>query len=302
MSHRIRPCVLALLALTLVGSVASGQVYPCTTSGGTNCREIIPDQGLPVVPLDSVITVVPTGACLSQAVSLVSADVAVRHDWQNEVGIQILNPALASVTLKTGVFQDGQSYPDDDFEQSFVGIPLTGGTAAGAWTLRLTDIDNSGYGALDDWTLYLVCGPVPVVTITAVDAVAIENPLATGYFLVTRSVVTAEALDVPLVVTGTAGAGGDYVALPVIATIPANQASVQILVTPVADALAEGSETVIVTLASSALFTVGTPSSAFVTIFDQPQAEIPALGFAGLASLAALLAAAGAWLLRTRQA
>jgi subtilisin-like proprotein convertase family protein len=300
MSQRLRPCLLALLALTLVGSFAWGQAYPCTTSGGTNCRAIIPDQGPPPVPLDSVINVVASGACATLPTSRVSLDVAVRHDWRPEVGIQLTSPGAVTATLKSAAPASGINYPEEDYEQFHLAPSLVGGSAAGAWTLSLTDIDNSGYGALDDWTLYLICGPIPSVTIVASDPLAIENPLSTGAFTVTRSVVTTEALDVPLLITGTAAAG-DYQALPVIATIPANQASVQVLVTPIPDALTEVSETVIATVDASGLYSVGAPSAATVTIYDQPLQEIPALGHAGFAALAALLAAGGVWLLRSRQ-
>lgn len=301
MSHRLRPCLLALLALTLVGSFAWGQAYPCTTSGGTNCRAIIPDQGPPPVPLDSVINVAASGACATATVSRVALDVTVRHDWRTEVGIELINPGLAATTLKAATPGSGLSYPEEDYQQFHLAPTLVGGSATGAWTLRLTDLDNSGYGALDDWTLYLVCGAVPVVTIAATDPVAIENPLSTGFFTVSRSVVTAEALTVPLLITGTAGAG-DYLALPAFVTIPANQASVQVIVTPFVDALTEVPETVIATVGASGLYTVGAAATATVTIYDQPQQEIPILDHAGLAALAALLAAAGVWLLRSRQA
>jgi hypothetical protein len=165
----------------------------------------------------------------------------------------------------------------------------------------LNDIDNSGYGALDDWTLYLVCGAIPSVTIAAPDDQAIEVPLSTGAYRITRSVVTSAPMEVQLLYSGTATAG-DYVALPATVTIPANQASVDLTVTPNPDPWDESPETVIATLGSSPLYDIGSPSAATVTILDESATPIPLLDPVGLVALMALLALVGAWLLRSRQA
>ena len=52
-------------------------------------------------------------------------------------------------------------------------------------------------------------------------------------------------------------------------TIPAGSSSATITVTPKDDTSIEGSETVILTISSSASYTIGVPSSATVTIFDK---------------------------------
>ena len=50
--------------------------------------------------------------------------------------------------------------------------------------------------------------------------------------------------------------------------IPAGSASATITVTPIDDTASEGNETVVVTLSSSASYTLGSPSAATVTIAD----------------------------------
>jgi hypothetical protein len=50
--------------------------------------------------------------------------------------------------------------------------------------------------------------------------------------------------------------------------IPAGSATATVTVTPIADGVAEGAETVVMTLKAGAAYTVGTPSSATVTITD----------------------------------
>jgi hypothetical protein len=157
---------------------------------------------------------------------------------------------------------------------------------------------NSGVGALEDWSVNVVCGAAPAVTIVATDAFAAETPLDTGTFTVTRSVVTDQALLVNITITGTATNGVDYVLIPLTVTIPANQASATITVTPIADGMPEAPETVIASIAAGTFYTIGSPSSATVTITDVPiqvgpETPIPTLSPIALALLAAALGLVG---------
>ncbi|MFN0317554.1 MAG: Calx-beta domain-containing protein [Burkholderiales bacterium] len=103
------------------------------------------------------------------------------------------------------------------------------------------------------------------VNVTASDASATEAGPTTGTFTVSRTGDATAPLTASLAVGGTATSGGDYTALPASVTIPAGAASVAVTVTPVNDTLVEGDETVVLSLASSANYTVGT-ASATVTI------------------------------------
>lgn len=108
--------------------------------------------------------------------------------------------------------------------------------------------------------------PLPAVTITANDSTATEAGPTTGQFTVTRTGNTASALTVYFTVSGTATSGSDYTSIGTSVTIPKKSASVVKTVTPVNDTLVESNETVVVTLSSNAAYTVGSPSSATVTI------------------------------------
>ncbi len=108
----------------------------------------------------------------------------------------------------------------------------------------------------------------PSVTITASDATATETAGNTGQFTITRNPVSTTSLVVRYTVSGTAVNGSDYNRLNGTNTIPANAASSTITVTPRQNTTAECTETVIATLAADAAYTVGTPSSATVTITD----------------------------------
>jgi hypothetical protein len=67
---------------------------------------------------------------------------------------------------------------------------------------------------------------------------------------------------------GTATQATDYRSLSGSVTIPAGAALATVIVTPVNDSLKEGPETVVIRLAANPAYTVGSPSSATVTIAD----------------------------------
>lgn len=113
---------------------------------------------------------------------------------------------------------------------------------------------------------------LPVVSIQATTSTATESTGAQGIFTVTRDVASTSPLQVFYTVAGTATPiaacpGGDYVALPGSVTIPANQTSATIPVTPCAnDGVVEPAETVIVTISANAAYSGG--GNAVVTIND----------------------------------
>ena len=90
--------------------------------------------------------------------------------------------------------------------------------------------------------------------------------LAPAGVTVTRTGDTTNALTVNFTVGGTATAGTDYGAIGTSVLIPGGASSETITITPIADTLNEGSETVILTLASGSGYSVGNPSTATVTI------------------------------------
>ena len=119
---------------------------------------------------------------------------------------------------------------------------------------------------------------LPSVSIVASDGTATESvPGDTGTFTVTRSPVSASPLVVLYAVSGSATpvAGAcpgapttsqDYVTLSGSVSIPANQATATITVTPCNDGVPDGPETVTATIASDPAYTGG--GSASVTIND----------------------------------
>jgi hypothetical protein len=144
------------------------------------------------------------------------------------------------------------------------------GTETATLTIQADAAYNLGSPGSVTLTIYDNDGAVtlPTVAVAATDANASEAGADPGVFTITRGGSTTAALTVNYTLGGTAGNGTDYSTLSGSVTIPAGAASATVTVTPIDDALVEGSETVVLTLANNASYTVGTPSSATVTIAD----------------------------------
>jgi PKD repeat protein len=115
----------------------------------------------------------------------------------------------------------------------------------------------------------------PTVTVVATDANAAEAGRDTGTFTVSRTGSTAAALTVKYALTGTAVNGTDYDSLSGSVTIPAGASSATVTVRPIDDTAVEGSETVVLTIASDAAYDIGSPNNATVTIADNDQPPPP---------------------------
>jgi len=126
----------------------------------------------------------------------------------------------------------------------------------------------------------IVENPVPHVTISAHDAAELGSagtPVS-GYFRVQRD-MTSQPLTVGLAsLDGSATKATDYtpVALTPV-TIPAGVAFVDIPIVPIVDADIEGPETLVLTLAGSAAYTIDPPGSATATIADYVGGTLGAL-------------------------
>lgn len=162
---------------------------------------------------------------------------------------------------------------DDDTAQSVV-MPTS--LSGNVW-VRAIDTDRSrGENSADSVFIdemyfhsELLVGPqLPEVTVTASDANAAEASLDPGEFTITRTGDTAQSLTVNYTITGTAADGTDYQSLTGSLMILAGSAIGTVEVTPIDDIDIEGNETVVLTLASNAAYTIGVSSSGTVTIAD----------------------------------
>jgi subtilase family serine protease len=105
-----------------------------------------------------------------------------------------------------------------------------------------------------------------IVSIAATTATATEAGPANGAFTVSRTESSSNALVVNVSISGTATPGSDYDALPETVTIPPDAVSVVVPVAPINDTTVESNETVILRVVAGSGYTLGSPSSATVTI------------------------------------
>lgn len=118
---------------------------------------------------------------------------------------------------------------------------------------------------------------LPVVQVNVEDSDCREEGAGVGSFRVSRSIVTSSPLVVDLQAGGTAANGTDYNLINDSVTIPAGVGTAFVTITPIPDALVEGSETVVIALKSSSTYTVGSSSSATLEIKDQVVNQPPTI-------------------------
>src|SRR5213079_1666649 len=106
----------------------------------------------------------------------------------------------------------------------------------------------------------------PVLTLSAADPDASESGPDPGVIRFHRTGDTSQAIQVSWTFSGTAVNGVDYQQLPTTSPFPAGLADADLTITPIDDAEVEGDETVIVTVVAGPGYSVGSPSSATVTI------------------------------------
>lgn len=128
---------------------------------------------------------------------------------------------------------------------------------------RVVATNGNGTTEGDDHTFDTdACAPLPVVTVSALDASVSEADLSTGTFRVTRTGDTTAPLTLSHSLGGNAINGADYNALPTQLVTPAGSTFVDVTVTPIQDSLEEPEEAIILTVDPQSHYTVGVPNSA----------------------------------------
>jgi hypothetical protein len=131
---------------------------------------------------------------------------------------------------------------------------------------RVAEAVGGAFGAVLTIEFFPPGEVLPVVTVGA-NANASE-PDIDGQLTFTRTGPTTDPLPVNYAVGGTAGANVDYTALSGTVTIPSGQTTTTELVQVIDDIEEEPNETVTLTITTDPAYTVGSPSSDTVTIFD----------------------------------
>jgi len=318
-AHSVQRATVVFVAGAVLAAGAHGQTltFDCATSSGTNCSTPIPDPvgGVPQVISSSMLVSSLCGP--GQFVSAVAPRLDVSHPWVGDLHIVLVAPAGGSTLVVRPLALSGGCSGDDIVASFQDGAPpfacsatspangvdpvapesalagVASLAAPGTWSLQMTDFAPTNAGALNGWSLTFTCSDLNVVSIVTTDPVGNEAGDEIG-FTVTRTGATPFPLNVNFAFSGTATSGADYFALSF--TIPAGQSSANFPVTPLADAISEGSETVIATIEPSPAYVVGSPSSATGIIVEG--VVVPTLSPLGMLLAVALLAGAAVLVLR----
>jgi hypothetical protein len=110
----------------------------------------------------------------------------------------------------------------------------------------------------------------PLITIEALEPLALKSDLTPGYFLVTRESVLDRSVFVQLTVGGTAANGSDYQSIPAFVNLSPFQTTALIAVTPKSTAvISNGVEYVQLVIRTNSAYKVGIVSTARVMIVEQ---------------------------------
>lgn len=154
-------------------------------------------------------------------------------------------------------------------------------------TMILSTDDAYVRGSPRSGTVTIANLTAPTITVTTIDPSASEAAGNPGAFSITRSGSRTSALDVRYTVGGSASAGVDYAGLGGTIQIAAGAGSATINVSPTADTLAEGDESVQITVTADAGYILGSPIVGTVTIKDVPPPTVSMVVNDGAASEAA---------------
>ena len=141
--------------------------------------------------------------------------------------------------------------------------------AGTAGSILTENVGTTGYVIADAamWVLDTPPAP-PRVEIIASDAIASEDAGNSARFTVVRSGDAAAALTVNYAMSGTATPGADYPAPAGSLLIPAGQSIIPLNLSPLADSLSEGDESIGVTLLADIGYDLGTYTNASAVIHD----------------------------------
>ncbi|MGO9608785.1 MAG: Calx-beta domain-containing protein [Verrucomicrobiia bacterium] len=191
----------------------------------------------------------------------------------NDIQISFIGAATNYLSADTntfyanvpGILLAGETYSDVVF-----GVGINAGTPPGDYFGVVTILAGSNVFAEVAFTSLTFQVSSPAVSIVAGTADAYKFGEIPGAFTMTRVGATNIDQSVAYTIGGTASNGVDYSLIANSVTIPAGSISVPITVSPIDDGIVVGDVTVTLTLSNSAVYNLGSPASATVTVHDTP--------------------------------
>jgi hypothetical protein len=180
---------------------------------------------------------------------------------------------VAGETVTLSVTVTGDAPLQFQWQRNGVNVPNATNATLVLANIRSTDagsyrvLVNNLAGMIESSPAVVTVSLPPTITLFASDSSATENG-GGGAFTLSRAGSPSARLSILISVSGNAGAGTDYqiISSPVI--FPAGSNTIVVPVLPLDDGLAEGTETVVLSLQAGLGYEVGSPSSATVFITD----------------------------------
>jgi len=221
-------------------------------------------------PNSGVFTLTRTGDTTSALAVTYSLDgnAVNGSDYSSLPGSVVIAPGSASVNVTVDPIDDAAAEGD---ERVVLTISADAAYTVGSpKSATVTIADNEQPPTL------------PTVTVVDSDGNAAESGANSGSFRISRTGSTASALNVRYSLGGSAVNGADYAVLSGSVTIPAGSVSATILVNTIDDSAREGDENVVLTLAPTAAYVIGTPNRATVDMEDNDSSgpTLPVLAIA----------------------
>jgi len=186
---------------------------------------------------------------------------ASNNDWGTPSGV-----SAASAATLSAAFAGFTGFP---FPTGSKDAAILVDLAPGSYTVKTSGTNNTTGVALVE-VYDLTPDTPPTITVAASKSISDESGSNPGEFTFTRNGSLILPQTVNYVVGGSAINGYDYPFLAGSVEIPAGASSVKVPLSPNPDVQVEGTDTVVVTLASGAGYTVGLANSASVSIADSP--------------------------------
>ncbi len=220
----------------------------------------------------------PPTVTIAVAPASVSYDGATNLTYTVTRSLNLSSPTLVNITTG-GTATSGTDYtggvatvsiPSGAVTATITINPSVDGSVEADETVILTVAAGTGYtvGVPASATGTILNDDVPSATIAVAPASVSEDGAVNLVYTVTLNQAALTATSVNFTVAGTATSGTDYAAVTSPLVIAAGATIGTITVNPTADATIEADETVILTLAAGAGYTVGAPASATGTILN----------------------------------
>ncbi len=253
------PNLVNISSRAMVGTGANVMIPGLVVTSGTGTRRLLvraAGPGLGLLGLggtlgDPVVTVTTSSG----------APLASNDNWGTPVG-----PGAADAATLTAAFNQAGAFP---FTSGSADAALLIDLGPGNYGIQVSGAGNtSGLALVEVYDLTPASGAV--VTIAATKPNADESGGNPGEFTVTRAGDTLLPLTINYTTGGSAIDGVDYVALPGTVTIPAGATSATIPLSPTPSVENGGTKTATVNLSAGSGFTLGSQSSASVSIAYVP--------------------------------